>query len=236
MLARAQTSSVRKTQMPGTSRVLYHVCLAVIALGLLMPTLSKAQTLNLGSIPTSVCVDAPINLNLLPTPGVDLSAVGLVVSASTTSGALTVGALGPNGALTITGGQLTVGNNQPITIRVSLGGLTLASATFNINVVQPAIPTAPPVLTATVGSVLSLSGLCPTGVLVNLSNLTDLTGIITIPTTAAGVQSLSILCNENGCLSPVRVVTATVLSILFNVLSNEPVCLGQPPVVDGGAG
>lgn len=199
-------------------------------LGLMTPTLSHAQTLSLGNIPTSICVNAPIGLTVLPTPGVDLSIPGLAITASTTSGTLAVSALDQNGAFAIRGGQLTVGNNQPVTIAVRLAGITLASTTINLDVLpQPTIPAQPAAnsLTATVGSVLSLSGLCPTGTLVNLSNLTDLTGIINVPTTAVGVQSLSILCNSNGCISPVRVVEATVVPLLFNVLNNGPICLNQ---------
>ncbi|WP_461141392.1 putative Ig domain-containing protein [Spirosoma pomorum] len=185
-------------------------------------------TLNLGNIPTSVCVDLPINLNVLPTPGVSLSLV--TITASTTSGTLAVSALGPNGALSINGGQLTVGNNQPITLTARVAGVAVASATFNINVTQPAVPNQPlpGSLTATVGSVLSLTGLCPTGILVNASDLTNLTGIINIPTTTAGVQSLSVLCNDNGCLSPIRVVTTTVVPALIGLLTNSPICLNQP--------
>ncbi|QKZ14731.1 putative Ig domain-containing protein [Spirosoma sp. KUDC1026] len=190
---------------------------------------SVTPTLSLSNLPNSVCVDLPINLNLLPT-GIDLTNPLIAVTASTTSGTLAVSALGAGGALSITGGQLTVGEDQPVSITVSLAGVPLVSTSFTIDVIRAEIPDQPlpQSLTATVGSVLSLTGLCPTGTLVNLSNPGDLSGIINIPTTAAGVQSLSILCNANGCLSPIRVVGATVLPALIGLLSNSPVCLNQP--------
>ncbi len=186
---------------------------------LVLPAITGSLAIN---APTAVCVGVPVSLTLLPT-GFSLNQAGLVITASTPSGALTVGALGPDGVLTVSGSNLTVGTAVPITVTATLNGVPLASATVNLNVLaQPAAPTQPVTLTATVGSSFSLTAeaLCPVGTQLTLGSLTG-SGSILIPTVTTGVQNLTVLCTNGTCLS-----TPTPVSITVVVGNQAPVLTG----------
>ncbi|WP_155296285.1 putative Ig domain-containing protein [Spirosoma rigui] len=175
----------------------------------------------------SVCVGTPLSLTLLPTTGIDPLAPGLTVTASTSSGSLTVGAL-TDGVVSLSGGNLTAGLNQPLSVSVNLGGITLASTTLSINVLDtPPTPTQPGTLTATVGNVLSLTGLCPTGTLVSLGSLTG-SGSILVPTTTAGTQSLTVLCSNGTCVGLPTIVNVDVLAPVLSAVVSPSVCVGTP--------
>ncbi|MFD2570006.1 putative Ig domain-containing protein [Spirosoma soli] len=201
-----------------------------------LPTIVNVDVLNpvVASLalqaPGSVCVGAPVSLTLLPT-NLDLGQAGLTITASTPSGTLTVGALSSNGVVSVSGGNLTVGDDVPISVSVSLGGVPLASTTATLDVLaQPEAPSQPGTLTATIGSVLSVTGLCPAGTLVNLTNLGDLSGIVSVSVTSADVQSLTVLCNNGGCLSLPTIIDLDVNAVtpIFSVSAAASICFGQP--------
>jgi len=197
-----------------------------LSLPTIVNVLVNQPLLNL-SAPLAVCVGAPLSLTLLPT-GLNLTQAGISVSAATPTGALVVSALGPDGVLTVSGGNLTVGNPTSVTVTVNLFNQPLVSASVNVNVLaQPAAPTQPATLTATVGSVLSLTGLCPVGTVLTTGPLTG-NGIIPVPTVSAGVQSLTVLCSNGTCLSLPTIVNVNVVTPIISVSASAAICLGQP--------
>ncbi|QJD77251.1 putative Ig domain-containing protein [Spirosoma rhododendri] len=183
--------------------------------------------LSLAAPTASICVGQPLSLTLLPT-GIDLTQAGITLTAATPSGALTVGALGPDGVLTVSGGNLTVGNPTSVTVTALLNNVPLASATVGVNVLaQPAAPAQPGTITTTVGSVLSLTGLCPTGTTLTTGALIG-NGIISVPTLTAGTQSLTVLCSNGTCLGLPTIVNVNVVTPIISASASAAICLGQP--------
>ncbi|WP_177226018.1 hypothetical protein, partial [Arsenicibacter rosenii] len=60
-----------------------------------------------------------------------------------------------------------------------------------------------------------------------LTNLTALTGIIPVNTATPGVQSLSLICNNGGCISPTQILSLSVLNPVLNVVQGALACVGQ---------
>ena len=186
----------------------------ILSLSILNPVLNIVQ----GAL---ACVGQATSLTLLPTNFLlndPLVGIGITGPAG-----VTVGAVGPNGVVSIGGLSTTA---TTLTVSLSVAGAQILSLPVNVSALPlPALPNLPTTLTTLVGSTLSLSGLCPTGVLGTLSNLTQ--GIIPINTTTAGVQTLSLVCSSNGCISPTQILNLSVIGGNLIPGAISPICLGQ---------
>ncbi len=169
-----------------------------------------------------VCVGQNLSLTVLPgnfSLANPLISVGVSGPANTT-----ISALGPNGALTVSG--LTSGTTT-LTVSVSVAGTQVLSLPLPVIALPvPLAPSLPATLTALVGSTVSLSGLCPTGTLGTLLN--PLQGVIPVSTSAVGVQTLSLVCGNGTCLSPTSIVNLSIVAPIVQVLTGTIACINGP--------
>ena len=186
----------------------------ILNLSILTPILDVVQ----GAL---ACVGQATSLTLLPTNfGLTDPLVGVGI---TGPAGVTVGALGSNGVVSIGGLSTTA---TTLMVSLSIAGTQILNLPISVSALPlPALPNLPTTLTALAGAPLSLSGLCPTGTLGTLSNLTQ--GIIPINTTTAGVQTLSLICNNGTCISPTQILSLSVLQPVLNVVQGALACVGQ---------
>ncbi|WP_143092814.1 Ig domain-containing protein, partial [Arsenicibacter rosenii] len=187
-----------------------------------------------------VCAGQTLTLSgLLP---LNLPVGAMVVLKGPNNFSVVVGGTGVVSIPTGAGGLPSGNYNLTLVASASLplvGTVELLNLPVPVSILPlPALPTGLASQTAAVGSLLSLTGVCEAGSVLNYVTSTGLSGssaagIIPINTVSSGIQTVTALCVNltNGCAGPSQLLNINVLNLIgdaLNALPTAPVCLGQP--------